>query len=91
MLRTQEAEAYSTDATLGWNTVLDGPLTVHQVSGNHDNILSSPQVELIAEKMRAVIARDAVRTRHAIRRQRVRLKASGRFDTTETAGCPLLI
>ena len=57
LLRTQEAESYSPDSTLGWSTVVDGPLTVHQVPGNHDNILSSPQVEMIAEKMCAGMAR----------------------------------
>lgn len=49
LLRTEDAEFYSPDESLGWRDVIDGTVSVHRIPGNHDNILSGPQVKILAE------------------------------------------
>jgi thioesterase domain-containing protein/acyl carrier protein len=49
LLRTEDAEFYSPDETLGWSDVIDGAVSVHRIPGNHDNILSGSQVKILVD------------------------------------------
>jgi aspartate racemase len=57
LLRTADAEFGSPDASLGWSTVVDGPLEIHELPGDHDSILIKPQAEILAAKISAEISR----------------------------------
>ncbi|MDB4951668.1 MAG: amino acid adenylation protein [Gemmatimonadetes bacterium] len=45
------------DPTLGWASVADGGLEIHDVPGNHDLILQRPHVHRLAELLRASLDR----------------------------------
>jgi len=64
LLRTADAEFYSPDPELGWGSVIEGPLTIEWVTGNHDNILSRPHVEVLVEKMCAYLGNGAAWCAH---------------------------
>lgn len=55
LLRTADAEFNSPDPTLGWSTVVDGPVEVHEMPGDHDSILMKPQVDSLAAQISAEI------------------------------------
>jgi amino acid adenylation domain-containing protein len=57
LLRTEDAEFGSPDTTLGWGSVVEGPLSVHVIPGNHDNVLSRPQVEIVVDKIQTGMTR----------------------------------
>jgi amino acid adenylation domain-containing protein len=46
-----------TDTTLGWSHLAEGSLEVEEVTGNHFTMLDEPHVSLLAEKLRARLAR----------------------------------
>jgi thioesterase domain-containing protein len=43
------------DEYLGWKDITHGALEVHDVPGDHYTMLSPPNVETIAEKLRAYL------------------------------------
>lgn len=55
LLRTGGAEFNSPDPDLGWSTVVDGAVEVHEMPGDHDSILMKPQVDLLAAKISAEV------------------------------------
>jgi amino acid adenylation domain-containing protein len=57
LLRTADAEFSSPDITLGWSAVVDAPVHVSDVPGDHDSILMKPQVEILAARISAQISR----------------------------------
>jgi aspartate racemase len=56
LLRTRDAEFNSPDPTLGWSTVVDGPVEIHEMTGDHDSILMKPEVDSLAERISAGIS-----------------------------------
>jgi thioesterase domain-containing protein len=48
--------AYSVDEFLGWRSVTQGTLVVHDVPGDHYSMLNPPNVHVLAEKLRAYVA-----------------------------------
>jgi acyl-CoA synthetase (AMP-forming)/AMP-acid ligase II/thioesterase domain-containing protein len=47
--------AYSMDEYLGWRDITRGSLKVHDVPGDHYSMLNPPNVEVLAEKLRAYL------------------------------------
>jgi amino acid adenylation domain-containing protein len=47
----------STDATLGWGEWAAGGVEVHVVPGNHANMVYTPNVEILAEKLKICLGR----------------------------------
>ena len=53
---SQELEKASADATLGWSEWAAGGVEVHVVPGNHANMVYKPNVEVLAQKLRACLS-----------------------------------
>jgi thioesterase domain-containing protein/acyl carrier protein len=51
------APAYSMDEFLGWRDVTQGTLDVHDIPGDHYSMLNPPNVQALAEKLRAYMPR----------------------------------
>ncbi|HSE87958.1 MAG TPA: non-ribosomal peptide synthetase [Candidatus Binatia bacterium] len=49
--------AYSMDEFLGWRDITQGRLEVHEIPGDHYSMLNSPNVELLAQKLRTYLPR----------------------------------
>jgi thioesterase domain-containing protein len=47
--------AYSMDEYLGWKDITRGTLEVHDVPGDHYSMLNPPNVEALAQKLRAYL------------------------------------
>jgi len=47
--------AYSMDEFLGWRDVTQGTLDVHEIPGDHYSMLNPPNVEVLAQKLRAYL------------------------------------
>ncbi|MEH2034162.1 MAG: AMP-binding protein [Nostoc sp.] len=45
------------DATLGWGDLAIGGVEIHQIPGNHLNLVLPPHVEVLAEKLKACLDR----------------------------------
>lgn len=61
LLRASQAvklPGYRVDSLLGWGAVVRGSLTVHDVSGDHLDILQPPHVSMLAEKLRRYLDSD---------------------------------
>lgn len=43
------------DRTLGWHQLTEVGVDVHQIPGNHFTMLRKPQVELLAQRLKACI------------------------------------
>jgi acyl-CoA synthetase (AMP-forming)/AMP-acid ligase II/thioesterase domain-containing protein/acyl carrier protein len=52
---TRYAPAYSMDEFLGWRDVTQGTLDVHEIPGDHYSMLNPPNVEVLAQKLRAYL------------------------------------
>jgi thioesterase domain-containing protein len=56
------------DSTWGWGDIAANGVELHQIPGDHMNVLRSPQVQVLAEKLLACLARpDEVITPYAPR------------------------
>ena len=50
------------DPTLGWNSLLNGQLEVHEIPAHHQNILKEPAVGLLAKALTACLDRARVKS-----------------------------
>jgi thioesterase domain-containing protein len=56
LFRAQDRSiAFEADSQLGWNGMAAGGLTVHEVPGNHFNLLAEPHVRAVAERLNAYL------------------------------------
>jgi thioesterase domain-containing protein len=53
--RTRYAPAYTMDEFLGWRNIALGAFDVHDIPGDHSTLLSPPNVEVLAQKLRAYL------------------------------------
>ena len=51
----KQPPAKNPEPTIGWAKFLSGRLEIHQVPGDHSNLVKDPNVQVLAEKLRACI------------------------------------
>lgn len=66
LFKTRDSDLYSADAALGWKAVATGNLEIHQVPGDHDTMLRSPQLELLVAQLTRVLDKAFSRTKSQI-------------------------
>ncbi|MFZ0590170.1 MAG: alpha/beta fold hydrolase, partial [Bryobacteraceae bacterium] len=62
LFKTQDSDLYSADPMLGWKAIAAGDLEIHQVPGDHDTMLRSPQLESVVEQVAKVLTEARSRT-----------------------------
>ncbi|MGA8595614.1 MAG: non-ribosomal peptide synthetase, partial [Bryobacteraceae bacterium] len=67
LFKTQDSDLYSADPMLGWKAIATGDLEIHQVPGDHDTMLRSPQLELVVEQVAKVLAKASSTTEAKLR------------------------
>jgi thioesterase domain-containing protein len=45
------------DTALGWGALAGGELEIHDISGDHPNVLKEPHVRAVAEQLRAILSK----------------------------------